>query len=428
MDRDGAVVNENENSLIDLESKSYNYAEYQEMLREVHEKNEIALVECFSYEKLDGTLTAKLQKNLSQLGVSFSIRSDEELLAAIQAVDRDFMELMAESIRCGMEAILAAGLDEDAALTLSRTKSNTTAPLYKRRERLLSLILPFYRYYMETAPSDDFRALAEAADALSSHKAVVSLQYLFLDNLEALNAVGWKLVSALQQSSGCNIAAAGCNWCAYTGRFGADPIYLQDFGRFFPKFYEVECTTVFDVPKALFQKIRELTLVKSKSNDYNTRYAGGPETESASGEIEAIRVSYANEESMQDKMAMLMASFPEEKRVLLACRYGRDVERFSQYTAGKKNVECLLVFDASRKYDVVVWVNTRFTNFGFPDEKLCLNNVSDLLLLKPEEYNYAGEKNLLCKAMALAKSRFILLYDPTNESPFLKELLPPKAD
>lgn len=428
IDRAGTVVDENQNMLTDAESKAYNYTEYQEMLREVHEKNEIALIECFSYEKMDGTLTSKLQKNLSQIGVSFSIRSDAELLAAIQAVENDFMEFMAESIRCGAESILAAGLDESAVLTLSRTKSNTTAPLYKRRERLLSLILPFYQYYMETVPSDDYRVLAEAADALSGHKAAVSLQYLFLDNLEALNAVGWKLVSALQQSSGCKVAAAGSSWCAYTGRFGADPIYLQDFGRFFPKFSEVECTTVFDIPKALFQKIRELTLVKSKSNDSNTRYAGGSETESASGEIEAIRVNYENEESMQDKMAMLLTSFSEEKSVLVACRYDRDAARFSQYIAGKTNVECASVFDASRKYDVVVWVNTRFTNFGFPDEKLCLNNVSDLLLLKPEEYNYSGEKNLLCKAMSLAKSRFILLYDPANESPFLEELLPPKAE
>ena len=64
-------------------------------------------------------------------------------------------------------------------------------------------------------------------------------------------------------------------------------------------------------------------------------------------------------------------------------------------------------------------MNTKYTEFGFPDERICLNDLSALLLRRPDASQYTAERNLLCRAMSLAKSRFILLCDSNNASAYV---------
>lgn len=380
-------------------------------IREIHTEHEIPLIECFSYEKHAGNLLPKLQNALSAYNVKFHFRSDEELLSVIEAADPEYLETLTESIRCGTEAILASELTEDTVFTLSRTKSKTAAPLYKRRERLMSLILPFYREYLAEVPCDEYRIVSRAAEALKDYKPALRCRHLFLDDLENMNACSMHLVTAFYQLCGCTVTAAGSVQSSFAGRFGADSAFLAEFGRYFPGFEEIECKRVLDLPAGIFGQLRTFAGEKDV-----TRVG------SASGHIETYRVSYTDQAALREACDTLFASLPPDRSVLVACRYDSDRALFAEYTADKSNTACLSVFDAVQKYDIVIWVNTRFSSFGVPDERLCLNNIAGLLMRKPDTYSYEEERGLLYRTLALARERAILLYDPKNESDFVKEL------
>lgn len=142
----------------------------------------------------------------------------------------------------------------------------------------------------------------------------------------------------------------------------------------------------------------------------------------ASGKIELVLIHYDNEINIREKFTELLASLPENQSVLIACRYDADVAFFAGCIGDRKNTDCRPIFCAQKKYDVVIWCNTKYTNFGFPDERLGLNNISDLLLRRPDSFQSSGERNLLCKAMSLTRGRFILLCDVNNASPYVAEL------
>lgn len=422
IDEDGNAAGEGSLSFSRQETVTKQYWESIQAAREFHEKAEIPLLECFSRDKHSEGMLPKLQSGLSALGVAFHLKSDEELLAAILAADPRFMDIVAESIRYSMEAIQAADMTEETILTLSRTKSRTSAPLYKRRERLMSLILPFYSDYTAQVPLDDYRITARAADVLSDYKAALGYRYLFLDDLENLNGSEARLILALAENCGCSIAAAGCGWCSMIGRFGADPVYLQDFGRFFPGFEEFECTRLFDLPKGIFSKIRAFALNGSGYVEHNPVCLNADAAENVPGRIEAVWLHYDPEISLREKFTDLLASLPAEQSVLVACRYDAETVLFTGFLGERKGIDCLTVFQARKKYDTVIWVNTKYTDFGFPDERISRNNISDLLLSRPDSFAYSGERNLLCRAASFAKGRFILLCDENDASAYVAEL------
>ena len=422
IDEDGNTAEEGVLSFSQKENITKQYWESIHAVREIHEEAEIPLIECYTRDKHSGGMLPKLQAGLSSHGVEFNIKSDQVLFEAILNADPAFLTILAESIRYSTEAILASDLTEEEILTLSRTKSRTAAPLYKRRERLMSLILPFYNDYLAKVPCDDYRIVTRAANVLSDYKAPLEYRYLFLDDLENMNSCAIRLVTELSENCRCGIVAAGCGWCSMVGRYGADPVYMQDFGRFFPGFDEFECTRVFDLPKEIFSKMRTFALNGSSYMEYDPLCLNTDSSEGASGKIELVLIHYDNEINIREKFTELLASLPENQSVLIACRYDADVAFFAGCIGDRKNTDCRPIFCAQKKYDVVIWCNTKYTNFGFPDERLGLNNISDLLLRRPDSFQSSGERNLLCKAMSLTRGRFILLCDVNNASPYVAEL------
>lgn len=421
IDQEGNVSEVSAPPLSNPEQRTRQYWEYVTAVMTVHEEKEIPLIECFSHEKLSGNLLSKLQSKLSSLNVQFNIKSDEQLLEAIMTADSSFIEQLTESIRCSVETMLAADMTEESILTLSRSKSQTASYLYRRRERLMSLMLPFYKHYISKIPMDDYRIVTRAAKLLSDHKLRLDYRYLFVDDVENLNACNMKLILALCENSGCSIAAAGSRWCPVIGRYGSDPIYMLDFGRFFPGFFEIECTRLFDMPKGLFAKLHDCIVSDGGNVEYNPMPAAGMVSDMPN-HIETVLIQYDNGSVLDEKIAETLRSIPDHHTVLLACRYDGDVLRFAHCATDFKNVECASIFEADHKYDVVIWMNTKYGYFGFPDERIYVNDISDLLLLKPDGYHYAAEKNLLYKAISLTKGRFIILRDPAYLSPVIEEL------
>lgn len=394
-----------------------------EEIRNLHNDAEIPLIECYTYEKTAGNMLPRLQSALAKYNVNFNVKNDDEIIKLIQDTDKDFFSIITESIRLSMETILATGESEETILTLSRTKSKTSAPLYKRRERILSLVLPFYNYYIKNVEWDDFRIIHYAAKMLlNADKSLVdsmlNCQYLFVDNAESLNAASYQLLAAIVEKTNCKIVFAGCGWLSAVGINGTDPVYFQDFGRFFPGHDEILCDKTFNIPGGIYKQMMDFALNESGNYEYRPVYSKNT----------SIKTEMTNK-TVTDFLKQLLSDNTENPSILVACRYEHELEAINQTIneirkdAPSCHISSSTILNASGKYNIVLWVSTRYTNFGFPDERICLNNISDLILRRPDTNFFLGERNLLCKAISLTKERFIFICDNTDVSDYIEEII-----
>lgn len=386
----------------------FNKDETVEEIQDIHKEAEIPLIECYTEEKITGNMLPKLQKVLSAYNIEFNIKSDAEILNAIQKTDKNFFSILAESILLNIKTILATGESESTILTSSRTKSKTTSPLYKRRERLTSLTMPFYNYYISNVKWDDFSILRFAANKIPTFDTNFEYSHIFVDNAENLNAASALFLTVLIDKTDCNIVFAGCDWLSPICLNAADPMYLRDFGRFFPGYDEIICDKVFNIPTGIYDNMAKFALNNSGNYDYNPLYS-----KKLFGEIEKIT------QPLSELSEIFKDNIKNNESILIVCRYDFELEEVKKFT----DIKCVTAFDISGKYDIVIWYNSKYTDFAFPDEKICLNNISNLILNRPDSDCFVGERNLLCKAITSTKGHFIVLYDPSNVSDYIDELL-----
>lgn len=385
----------------------FNADESVEEIQNIHKEAEIPLIECYTEEKIAGNMLSKLQKVLSAYNIEFNVKSDAEILDAVQKTDKNFFPLLAESILLNLKTILATGESESTILTVSRTKSKTTLPLYRRRERLISLTLPFCNYYISNVKWDDFSILRFAANKIPTFDINFEYSHIFVDNAENLNAASALFLRVLAEKTDCKVVFAGCDWLSPICLNGTDPMYLRDFGRFFPGYDEIVCDKVFNLPAGIYD-----SMVKFALNNNGNYYHKPSYIKKAIGSIEKTF------QSLSEISENLQENIKKGESAIIVCRYDFELEEIKRHT----DIPCITVFDISGKYDIVIWYNSKYNNFGYPDEKLCLNNISSLILNRPDSDVFIGERNLLCKAITSTKGRFILLCDPSNVSDYINEI------
>lgn len=426
LDESGSVAESDESALADAEYASKQYEETINDIRAIHEEAEVPLIECYSRDKHTGSMLSKLQTELSASGVSFNIKNDAELIEAIMQREPGFIDILSESLCDGVTIMLASEMSEDMLLDLSRTKSKTASALYRRHERMMSLIMPFYNYYIKEVPFDNYRIIARAASALHDGKAVLDYKHIFIDDMENMCACAMRFITNLANACSCAVTAAGSQWTSYTGHFGADSMYLTEFGRFMPGFCDVECTRVFDMPKGIFDTMQDFAVNGGGFMGYKPVFQDNDgrivRIDKSGKSIETLSVRYADNSNVCEKLAELISLLPSERSVLVVCRYDAEVRPLEEMLAAYDNVKCSSIFDSEGKYDVVIWINTKYSDFGFPDERLCLNNISALALRRPLSSIFDAERSMLCKAMAHTIDRFILLYDENDASDYVAEL------
>ena len=108
---------------------------------------------------------------------------------------------------------------------------------------------------------------------------------------------------------------------------------------------------------------------------------------------------------------------------MIACLYDNEVTFYNTVFADlHSNVKCENITDVKEKYDIVIWSNTKYSYFGFPDDRIILSDVSGIILSRPDSKMHLFERNMLCKAFSFSKEEFAVLVDDNNISNYAAEL------
>lgn len=392
-----------------------------EEVREIHKEAEIPLIECYIKDYQNNDLLTNLQKELSSYGVNFKDIDNKELINVIIEIENDFIDILVETLYRNIRAILASGENENSIVNLSRIKNKTTSLLYKRRERIMSLIFPYLEYYLDKFPMDEYRFLFSAKEYIMDKKIDISLQYIFVINAENLNCATFEFINVLYKCSKSKIVFSGSDWLNRGGINGSNTVYYNDFGRFFPGFSEIKFNSVFNVPKSSYKKIREFALNRTGNFEYKSIFINNDDDI-----IGKIDIHFDDYNNIKENVEKIIASLNEEKTVLFACIYDKEICQFNKILEELKcnnKIVCDKADNIKDKFDVVVWTNTKYSSFGFPDYNISMNDISGIVLSRPDSRTFVYERNMLCKSFSLAKDKFYILYDDKNISNYASEMI-----
>ena len=401
--------------------------------RRTHRENGTIMVECFAYERMEGTLLNNLKQKLADHGVTLSPKNAQELW---------------EQASSSGDAVL------DGVVTLLETvinliKSNGyTIPMVRQMNcgihalsnaLILLLVEPIFEAYnscLKERGEIDFNDMIHLATGyVEEGKYVNPYKYVIVDEYQDISRARYVLLDRMRKCADYALFCVGDDWQSIYRFAGSDIGFILDFQRY----WGVAETSRIETTYRFTQKLAEISgsfimrnpAQMKKSIKGKQDISGFP-----MGEISAYTDKYAIQ-FMLEKLDDL----PQKSSIffigrytfdadllkgndLLACRY--DNARGQVEVKYRNRPDLQMYFVTAHKSkglqaDYIFIINNRNARMGFPS-KIQDAPILQLLLEKCDQHPDAEERRLFYVALTRAKKKVFLLTVENQESDFVKEI------
>ncbi|MEF3075481.1 UvrD-helicase domain-containing protein [Methylobacter sp. Wu1] len=394
------------------------YLEGMAWKRALHESHKTQLIETFSYQKHQGTLTDALRTQLLVAGVRFRPLPDDQLLSRL----REFGEVSRFS------ELIAKVLALFKAAFLSIKDLSSLARQHEDKERMLAAVLlfePVYQAYQQhlhdngTIDFDDM--IGKAISYVESGRYRSPYRHVLVDEFQDISASRARLVKALlAQHAGNSLFCVGDDWQAIYRFTGSDVSITRDF----EKHFGFTATSVLDKTFRFNNKIGEVASrfvcqnpAQIKKQIKSHRQVDGPAVSLIKTSTESTGLNAA--------LASISQKQPDGASVLILARFHFRQPELSglkrQYP--QLNLQFMTVHASKgREADYVIVLGMEHGKQGFPSEK-ATHALLELLLPEAEDYQHAEERRLFYVALTRARHHVYLIADGSKASSFVRELV-----
>lgn len=383
-------------------------------LCEIYKNEGYSQIVCCEKDLYEGTLQQKLQKQILSSGAAINALTDDDIWTIIDRRCPVLIDILTHSLLNAFISIRLSGITAEEVVALNRTKSKTASRNYKRNERLLSIILPAVDEYKKQHSDDEFTAIEEALRCLAGAQKPLEYKQIFIDNFQNINSLSNKLLRAIIDNCGCNLFACGTDWTAETNSNGANTSFLQEFSRFYPGGLSISADKFINVPEVLFKKIAKY--IKQDGNRTNYRAISRLALDKTT-----IAECFTLVKAEKDETLLGAFESIDKNTTVLTGIYDKDAQSARVLTDNGFIYKAAR--DLDKKYDTVVWLCTRYTDYAFGDMTIENNNVAELVNVSGELYPAVADRNMLCKAAMKAKKRFIVVFRGRNVSDEMEDFV-----
>lgn len=402
--------------------------------REIHTVNETVMIECFAYEKFDGTLLQNLEKNLIAHSVSFNPQSAEELWKNISSNDNSLLDGVIELFQTVVNLIKSNGYTVDTVRKLN------TGYYAQSNNMILSLIEPIYNSYCQYLNEHgeiDFNDMINSATALvRSGKYVNPYKCVIVDEYQDISKSRFLLLKSLRESSDYDLFCVGDDWQSIYRFAGSDIGYIVNFDKYWGTTEISRIETTYRFPRQLIE-ISSSFVMQNPSQMRKDMRSSSASIGSAIGEINGYTEKYAIEftvqkleELPQNSTVYFIGRYTFDVKLLeengsLECRYNNVSKEIDVKYAKRPDLKMSFVTAHRSKglqADYVFIINNKDSRMGFPS-KIQDAPILDLLLENCDQYPYAEERRLFYVALTRAKKKTIIVTAKEHESEFAKELI-----
>ena len=418
------------------------YNETIDWKRKCHKKNKTILIETYSYEQQEGMFISNLEKKLKKEGFLFQRRPPEDVWELIknnsQKDHDDFLELLRTFLN------LMKGKNK----TVEEIEKENQNKANKRNILFLKILKPIYKQYenhLKTQKQIDFNDMINKATYyVAQEKYKKKYKYIIVDEYQDISLGRYSLIRELQEKSGpfCKTFVVGDDWQSIYRFAGSDIGLFTDFQKYFgeAKKSKIETTYRYGEPlidlssKFIMNNPNQEKKAVKNFNNRNTNYVFYYADKHQSYND---TLNYIFDELLKDDNI-------KKKEIALLGRYNFDVENIvnkdnkdSFNPKLKKNKESIIYVSNEGKklkvdfitahkskgleYDIVVIINTKTGEYGFPSQ-IADDDVMNMILSQSDQYPHSEERRLFYVAMTRAKEKTIFLVDQNSKSHFIHEI------
>ncbi len=415
-------------------SASQSYRESMEWKRKLHKENGTVMLECYAYEKMEGTLEENLARQLQANGVELHPQSAQELWSQITKKDDTVLEGIAELF--------------ETIINLMKSNMYTIDDLRRRNEHSgnsssinaqLWLLEPIYRDYVQYLREHDEIDFNDMINLATRYVAEGKYQnpysYVIVDEYQDISKARYRLLRALRESRDYELFCVGDDWQSIYRFAGSDIGYILNFSQYWGASEESKIETTYRFNQSLIE-ISGNFVMRNPAQKRKAIRSKSAESGFALSEVNAYTEKYAVEFLVQK-----LEDFPKGSTVFFIGRYSFDRRILEesglfdvQYNnatglhdvAYSKRPDLKITYMTAHKSkglqaDYVVILNNKSGRMGFPST-IQDGPILDMLLEKTDDYPRGEERRLFYVALTRAKKKAILLTVKDRESVFVAEL------
>ncbi len=403
--------------------------------RQIHSEKQTKMIECYAYEKFDGSLLKNLEDKLTENGIRLNPLSTEELWDKISEENSGLLDGIVELFGTVISLIKSNNYHFSYVEELAANYKDATNNLY-----ILSLIKPIYLAYdkmlIENNEIDFSDMINKATFYVKEGKYKNPYKFVIVDEYQDISKARFNLLYELRKSSFYELFCVGDDWQSIYRFAGSDINYIVDFEnywgptgigriettyRFTNSLIDISSNFIMQNPRQIRKSIRG----KSADAQFSLGVISG----------------YTDKYAMQFMMERLY-ELPKDASVYFIGRYSFDVNLLKentdlQFRYDNVHGETVVTYykrkDLNMRYltahrskglqaDYVFIINNKDSKMGFPS-MIQDASIMDLLLEKAEVYPYAEERRLFYVALTRAKKKVFLVTLEGRESVFANELI-----
>ena len=363
-----------------------NYIETVDKIRNDYENSGTKLIECYAYEKKNGSIINNLYTKLYDAGVKFALEDASVLLELLEKQNPNLIPSLKETMLITIKALIEENKPlEEFNKTLSERK-------------FAELLKPIYDKY--NIRSDFSNETYKIIDNLKDN---LNYKFIILDNFEEITTSKFKLIQKIKNITQANLLFLGDDWQSIYLNSGTNPKYIKNIKKYYPN---IKITLLPYNP--VNYKLYEIAkLVIGKTNNYYDKKVTGTSNGSSIG---VVYVKDKNE--IKDKIVNKIKDFTGS--ITLLGRYASDNPNIP-------DVKFALIND-SKTYnsDYTFIINTEKGLCGYPNE--IINNVilNKIIEIEPAIYN---EYRSLANVIRNTNKKVYLVVNQECTSKIFKDIL-----
>lgn len=362
------------------------YIETVDKIRSDYENSHTKLVECYAYEKKNGSIINNLYTKLYDAGVKFALEESHTLLDLLEKQNPNLIPSLKETMLITIKALIEENKPlEEFNQTLSERK-------------FVELLKPIYDKYNI---SSDFSN--ETYKIIDNLKDNLNYKFIILDNFEEITTSKFKLIQKIKNITGANILFLGDDWQSIYLNSGTNPKYIKNIKKYYPDI-KISLLPYKPVNFRLYEIAKK---VISMTNNY---YDKNVEVSDSFSSIGIIRVK--NKDDIKDKLINIVKSLPGS--ITIAGRYSGD-------NVDVPNTKFILINDTKiYNSDYTFIINTEKGLCGYPNE--LINNVilNKIIEIEPAIYN---EYRTLANIIRNTNKRVYLVVTEENTSKVFRDII-----
>ena len=412
------------------------YQEGMRWKRKIHKENNTVLVECFAYQKFNGTLEKTLKQELSKYGVKFFPISNEKVIEQLnQLYEIDTIKYISEQI--GTVINLLKG--QNISIKELKSRNNDISNMFTKyvNNLMISIVEPIYKIYQNELISKkeiDFNDMINRATKyVQDNSFIHQYRFVIIDEYQDISYNRYNLIKSMKNQNNFKLICVGDDWQSIYQFTGSDIGYIVNFEDYWGLSDISKIEKTYRFQKNISEKANKFIL-KNKQQK-NKKITSGIKKNTA-----IIRgFEYRNVKEQINIIKKELNQLPENASVFILGRYNDDINfikkdhEFILHNINKKykieykrkilNIEFMTIHHSKGlEADYVIVLNNNDDIRGFPS-KIQNPPIYALLLKSSDTYEYAEERRLFYTAITRTKGDVLLLYDKNKKSEFIKELI-----